>query len=221
MTRRRLAIALALALLAAPSGPALAQAQDPETRAFVERVVAAINSKSVDARKALLHPKAVRCAGIAPELFYGLMVSRQSRDTIPPEYTWKLDAIPAGEPPMLADRFDYPVRPTHMLQLTFTPAPSSSRTIVLQLVHEGKRWSEIVPCPKPATVTEARQMQQAQAKRAEHVQALVAGMPPDLKAQLVEMLRAGRRLDAAKHYQATTGEDMTTSVEVVEQLAPR
>ena len=219
MTRRRLAIVLALALLAAASGPALAQ--DPETRAFVERVVAAVNSKSVDARKALLHPKAVRCAGIAPELFYGLMVSRQSRDTIPADYTWKLDAIPAGEPPMSAERFDYPVRPTHMLQLTFTPAPSSSRTIVLQLVHEGKRWYEIVPCPKPATVTEARQMQQAQAKRAERVQALVAGMPPDLKAQLVEMLRAGRRLDAAKHYQATTGEDMTTSVEVVEQLAPR
>jgi len=46
-------------------------------------------------------------------------------------------------------------------------------------------------------------------------------MSPELKGQLLELLRTGRRLDATKHYQASTGEDMTTSVEVVERLAPR
>jgi hypothetical protein len=219
VSRRRLAIALTLALLAAPAGPA--RAQDAETRAFVARVVESINSKDFERRRVLVHPACQRCTRIAPELFYNVMVTRQARDPIPPDYTWKLDPVPASEPPMFAEQFDYPVRPTHMLQITFTPAPSSSRTLVVQLVHEGKSWSEMIPCPKPATIVKARETQAANAKRAERVQALVAGMAPDLKAKLLDMAKTGSRLNAAKHYQSVSGEDLTTAVEVVEQLAPR
>ena len=219
MSRRRLRIAVALALLAASAAPA--RAQDAETRAFVARVVETINSKDVERRRTLVHPACLRCTKLAPELFYNVMVARQGKDPIPPDYTWKLDPVPAGEPLMFADQFDYPVRPTHMLQITFTPAPSSSKTLAVQLVHEGKGWFEMVPCPKPVTIVKARETQAANAKRAERVQTLVSGMTPDLRTKLVDMVKTGSRLNAAKHYQSVSGEDMTTAVEVVEQLAPR
>jgi hypothetical protein len=219
VTRRRLAIAVALALLAAPAGPA--RSQDVETRAFVARVVETINSKDLERRRVLVHPACQRCTKLAPELFYNVMVARQAREPIPPDYTWKLEPVPAGEPLMFADQFDYPARPTHMLQITFTPAPSSSKTLVVQLVREGKSWFEMIPCPKPATIVKARETQAANVKRAERVQTLVSGMAPDLKAKLVDMVKTGSRLNAAKHYQSVSGEDLTTAVDVVEQLAPR
>jgi hypothetical protein len=219
VSRRRLAIVLALALLAAPAGPAASQ--DAETRAFATRVVETINSRDLERRRTLVHPACLRCTRIAPELFYNVMMTRQSRDTIPPDYTWKLDPVAAGEPLMFAEQFDYPVLPTHTLQITFSPAPSSSRTLVLQLVHEGKSWFEMIPCPKPATIVQARETQAANAKRAERVQTLLSGMAPELKTKLLDMVKTGSRLNAAKHYQSVSGEDLTTAVDVVEKLAPR
>lgn len=219
MTRPRLAVAVALAVFAAATSQALAQ--DSEARSFVVRLVEVINSKSLEQRRALLHPASVPCASIEPELFYARMVTRQSRDPIPADYTWKLHPVSPDEPLMFAGKLDYRVRPTHMLQLTFNPAPSSSRTIVFQLVREGSRWFEMIPCPTPEAIAEAREARRIDAQRADRVQGLVSKMSPELKSQLLELLRTGRRLDATKHYQAATGEDMTTSVEVVERLAPR
>ena len=219
MTRPRLAIALALAVLAATAGRALAQ--DADERAFVVRLVEAINSKDVERRRALLHPKSLPCASTTPDSFYVWMVTRQFKDTIPADYTWKVSPVPITEPLMLSDKFDYPVRPTHTLQLDFNLSATRSKTMVLQLVHEGPRWFEMTACPKPETIAEARAARQAEAKRAERVKALVAAMSPELKGQLLELLRAGRRLDASKRYQAASGEDTTTAVEVLERLAPR
>jgi hypothetical protein len=219
VTRPRLAIALALAVLAATAGRALPQ--DADERAFVVRFVEAINSKDVERRRALLHPKSLPCASTAPDSFYVWMVTRQFKDTIPADYTWTVMPVPLTEPLMLSDKFDYPVRPTHTLQLDFNLAATRSKTMLLYLVHEGPRWFEMTACPKPETMVEARAARQAEAKRAERVRALVAAMSPELKGQLLELLRAGRRLDASKHYQAATGEDTTTAVEVLERLAPR
>jgi len=93
VTRSRLALALALAVLAATASRALAQ--DAEARAFVVRVVDAINSKSIESRRALLHPKSLPCATTAADSFYVWMVTRQFKDTIPADYTWKLTAVPS------------------------------------------------------------------------------------------------------------------------------
>ena len=135
MTRPRLAIAVALAVLRRRHESSPAPRTDE--RAFVVRMVEAINSKNLERRRALAASgiAALRERGADP--FYAWMVTRQSRDPIPADYTWKVDPVPPDEPLMFADKLDYPVRPTHMLQITFNPAPSSSRTIVFQLVREG------------------------------------------------------------------------------------
>jgi prolyl-tRNA editing enzyme YbaK/EbsC (Cys-tRNA(Pro) deacylase) len=92
--------------------------------------------------------------------------------------------------------------------------------MLLQLVRDANRWYEMTPCPRPETIAAARAARQAEARRAERVKTLVAAMPAELKRQVLELVKVGRRLDATKHYQAASGEDLTTSVEVLELLAP-
>jgi hypothetical protein len=194
---------------------------DDQARAFVASIVEALNSKSAERRRALLHPKSLPCATIEPDSFYTWMVTRQFKDSVPEDYRWKITPVPPEQPLMFADKFDYPVRPTHTLQLDFQLAPHGGKTMLLYLVRDANRWYEMTPCPRLETLAAARAARQAEGRRAERVKALVASMPAELKSQVLELVKAGRRLDATKHYQAASGEDLTTAVEVLELVAPR
>jgi hypothetical protein len=217
---RGVAVVGALMLLAASVDVARPQ-DDDQARAFVASIVEALNSKSAERRRELLHPKSLPCATIEPDSFYTWMVTRQFKDSVPADYRWKITPVPPEQPLMFADKFDYPVRPTHTLQLDFQLAPHGGKTMLLYLVRDANRWYEMTPCPRLETLAAARAARQAEGRRAERVKALVASMPAELKSQVLELVKAGRRLDATKHYQAASGEDLTTAVEVLELVAPR
>ncbi len=219
MTRSGVAMG-ALVLLAAAVSDVVAHGAEPGG-AFVKSLVEAINSKNADRRKALLHPKSLVCASGESASFYDETLARQARHTVPASYKWKLTPVPPDQPPMFADRFDYPIRPTHLLQLDFDTGPNSSTTMILQVVHDAGQWREVTACPKPETVAAARAARQAQAKHAERVQALAAGTAPPLREAVVRLFREGRRLDAFKHYSSVSGEDLATAKAVVELLAER
>ena len=217
--KRGVAAVGAMMLLAVSVDRARPQ-DDDQARAFVASVVEALNGKSAERRRALLHPKSLPCAIIGPDSFYTWMVTRQFKDPVPADYKWKITPVPPDQPLMFADKFDYPVRPTHILQLDFELAPHRGKTMLLHLVRDAHRWYEMTPCPRPETIAAARAARQAEARRAERVKTLVAAMPAELKRQVLELVKVGRRLDATKHYQAASGEDLTTAVEVLELLAP-
>jgi hypothetical protein len=218
--KRSVAVVGAMMLLAVSVGRARPQ-DDNQARAFVASVVEALNSKSLERRQALLHPKSLPCATIEPDSFYTWMVTRQFKDLVPADYKWKITPMPPEQPLLFADKFDYPVRPTHTLQLNFELAPHGSKAMLLYLVRDADRWYEMTPCPRTETLAAARTARQAEARRAERVQALVAAMPADLRSRVLELVKAGGRIDAAKHYQAAAGEDLTTAVAVVDLLAPK
>ena len=90
------ALACAWLLLAA-AGDAHAQATDA-TRAFVEDLVGAINSKSLQRRRALLHPASLACA--RPELLDEVF-ARQAGRTVPTAYRWTATSVPT----MMCQRF--------------------------------------------------------------------------------------------------------------------
>jgi hypothetical protein len=218
VTRSHVPIVGALLLLAAAAGNALSQGTD-RPGGFVKDLVEAINSKSLDRRKALVHPKSLACATGEPGSFYHAMVTRQATNTVPDNYKWELTTIPLDQALMFEDKFDYPIRPTHALQLDFDTGPSRSMTMILQIVHEAKQWYEVIACPKPETIAAAQAARQAKVKRTERVQALLAKIPLQLKERVMELLKQGRRVDAIKHYQNGSGEDLTTAVDVVDMLA--
>ena len=211
-----LAAALALALVAG----AAAETGDAD-RAFVTAFVAAINGGTAAARAALVHPKARGCLSGEPGEYWSEVVARQAKSPVPAEHRWKITPVPAGQAPVFDDHFDYPITPTHILQLDIKDAPFSLRVMLVQLAKDGERWAEVVPCAKAKTVIAIRAAQAAKAKRAERVKTLVADMKPEQRERLLALIKGGQRIDASKTYAQESGEDLTTAVDVVELLAEK
>lgn len=77
-----------------------------------------------------MHPKSLVCATAEPGSFYYWAVTRQARNTVPADYKWKMTPVPTDQPLMFSDKFDYPIRPTHVLQLDFALARLNPRLII-------------------------------------------------------------------------------------------
>jgi len=214
---------LGLLLAASLCAPALSPASpvDDPDRLFAASVVAAINNKDLGKRMALLHSKSLACVHADGDSIYRDMFVRQARRHVPPNFHWTITPVKKGEAPLFADLFQYPVAPTHLLQLDFDTGPTSSTTLVLQIAREGARWREIVGCPKPGTVAAMRAARQARRKESEHARALAAHVSPQLRDSVLTLFRAGHRIEAYQKYAAATGEDLATAKEVVDLLADR
>lgn len=194
-------------------------AQAPDVGGFVSELVAAVTSTSVARRQALLHSTSARCmAGDAAPL-YEQMVTRQAREPVLANPRWSIKPIAADTPLMFADKVDYPVRPTHMLQIDFERGANRITTMLLQLVQEGGQWREVMPCPKPETLVEARAAAQERSKREARVPELIAKIAPDVRERIRKLYRDGRRIEAYREYERASGEDLTTARAVVEKLA--
>ena len=187
-------------------------------RAFVEDLVGAINGKSAERRRALLHPTSLACP--RPEMIADVF-ARQSARPVPPGYRWTTTPLPPGQPLMAADKFDYAVRPSHVLQIDYETMPTRSTTLVLYVVHDGRRWWEVLGCPTAETVAQARAAKAAAGERAERVRVLVDSTSPELREAVLKLHGEGRRIEAYRHYERVSGEDLATARDVVEMLAAR
>jgi hypothetical protein len=211
--RRVAGFACAWLLLAAAGAPA----QPPDaTRAFVEELVGAVNSKSLERRRALLHPASRACP--RPELIDEVF-ARQAERTVPAAYRWTSTPVPPEQPPLYADKFEYAVGPSHVVQIDYESAPTKSVTLFVFIAHDGQRWREVLGCPTAETVAQARAAKAAESQRAERVRALVTSTSPGLREAVLKLYREGHRIDAYKHYERVSGEDLATARDVVELLA--
>jgi hypothetical protein len=210
-------LALAVVVMLTAVAPAAGQ-DNPADRAFVMAFVDAVN-RGATARLALVHSNARACATPPVGEWWNVSVGRQAKQGVPAQYRWTLKPVPAGEQPMFAEGFDYPVQPTHVLQIDMHPRPFSSYTMLVRLAHDGERWAEVVPCAKPEMLVKIRAALEAQARQAERVRVLVAAMPAPLRDKVLAEIKAGREVSAAKLYAAESGESLTTASEVVDLLA--
>ncbi|PYN17311.1 MAG: hypothetical protein DMD76_31315, partial [Candidatus Rokuibacteriota bacterium] len=174
---------------------------------------------TVGARAALVHPQSRACTTGGAGEWWTESVTRQAKEPIPARYKWTIKPLPTGEPPPFGDKFDYPILPTHALQLDMQPEPYHFRRMLVQLARAGDHWAEVVPCAKPEIQAAIRAALAAKAKRAQRVEALVAAMPPALRDTVLAQIKAGRQVEAAQSYARASGEDLTTATEVVDRLA--
>lgn len=213
---RRLAVACGLVL--ALAAVAAAQAGDAD-RAFATALVAAINARTVTARAALVHPKAGACVTGEVGEWWRESVVRQGRPPVPADYTWKITPLSADDARAASDRFDWPLVPTHVLQLDMTDAPTTSRALLIRLARNGERWAEVVPCAKPETVVAIRAARAEAAKRTERAKALAVSIAPALRDRVVALYKDGHRIDAYSTYARESGEELAVAREVVDLLA--
>jgi hypothetical protein len=123
---------------------------------FVLELIDAINARTVVARGALVHPKSRACITGEVGEWWRDSVMRQAETPVPADHTWTMMTLSADDARAASDRFDWPLAPTHALQLVLRDGPSTSRTLVVRVAKDGPRWAEVVPCAKPETVQAIR-----------------------------------------------------------------
>jgi hypothetical protein len=218
----RLRFNLTIPLLAALSPPFICYAQvgtpnqpDVLAKLFVD----AVNSKSAERRLALLHSKSKACIDAQTQPYYDWILSRQLKYVIPVgKYKVAVEPL-TGEQSLPSDgRSDYPLRPSHQLQIDFDTDPYSSTSVVLLIVRDGGRWYEVLPCPRPDAIADIWAAEARRAKRERKVESMVAGLHDPLRAEIIALARQGRRIEAINKYRDTTGQDLTTAKQVVDLL---
>jgi len=199
-----------------------AQSDDPKhPEVFAKRFVDAVGSKNPDRLKALLHPKSLACINAQNQEFYDSIFSRHLKTTIPANYKSAVEPVARNQGLPFENELVYPLRPSHQVQIDFNTAPYSSTTVVLLVVYHAGQWHEVLPCPGPDTIAKMRVHKEESAKQDRRAQQLAANLSDPLRAELMDLLRNGQRVDAMKRYAAASGEDLTMANRVVELLAPR
>jgi len=200
--------------------PTLAAAADRADQPldFAPRLVAAINGKKLDARKALLHPKTLACITPQSKLLVDEALVDQFRYNIPKDYRARAEAVPAERPLVLGDGVVLPVRATHQLHLDWQAGTATQVDFVAQIAYVDGAWREVWPCVSDDKVPAMRAANEARRKQRERAQSLAANLQPDLRKELLALLAKGQRIDAIKRYQEASKEDLSTSRAVVEAI---
>jgi hypothetical protein len=193
---------------------------------FAKSLVDAINSRDLARRVGLLHPSTRSCLTPESQSYFDWIFIRQTRHTIPASYHLSHAEVASTEtlPTALlpADGLvAYPIRPTRRIQIDFQTGPASGTTFIIMAALAGDQWTEILPCPTAegmARFVKTETMRQDQQKRAEDA---VGRLKPEERAEVIDLVKAGRKIDAAKRFAALSGEDSSIASVAVDLLARR
>lgn len=131
-------ILLLLAMLSAPQQGA---------NAFVRKIIAAMNSGSVEKRRALHHPKDASCDARGDSMIVW-QLNRQAKRPIPANAT--IDIHKPGDGSLSAPGLMvYSVKPTHEAEIKWNRAENSSVSVFVWLTHDETGWHEVYGCPNP------------------------------------------------------------------------
>jgi hypothetical protein len=189
---------------------------------FAAKYVAALKSKDPARMKALIHPEVLACKNFA-EYFNVANISGQVFVDPPgPGYKVTFTTLPIdAKPPLLPpDKFKYPIQPSHELQIDWNRnADGSSPTALIQSIAEKDgAWYLVYPCPNDEGMKFVHEMIAKGREQKEHALTLASQLQDPLKSELLALLKQGRKIDAIKKYQSTTGVDLTTAVQVIDVL---
>src|SRR5690349_13653014 len=150
----------ALFLLLVPAAALAAGDRANQPLDFAPHLVAAINGKKLEPRKALLHPKTLACVTPVSKPLIDESLSDQFRFNIPKDYQARAEAIPADRPLAGGEGMVLPVRPTHQVLLEWQAGPTHV-TFGTQIVYADGTWREVWPCISDAKVPALRSANEA------------------------------------------------------------
>lgn len=211
---------LTLALLVGPAATASAQNGNPAQQQLVQSYVTAVRAHDPARVLALFHPKVLACRNDSTRDYFDYLASQNLRQVPPAQYKISITPLPASGPAAIlpATMFKYPVQPTHQLQLDWNNSPTSSVTVMRNIAAQDGRWFMVEACPSAEGMKTFRDGMARRQQQQAHAQALAAKVKDPLRSQLKALLKQGRKIDAAHKYQAATGADLTTAVQVVDIL---
>ncbi|MEW5891327.1 MAG: hypothetical protein AB1768_20380 [Pseudomonadota bacterium] len=191
--------------------------QHPEVLA--QRFVDAVTGKDAERRKEIVHPLTRACMNPRTQPYFDSIFSKQARfvtNTKPKVTVTPMAKVPAVIP--TDGHSDYPIRPTHQIEIDFITDRYNISSVVLFVAHDGVQWREVLPCPRSDVIAQAKANQINERKQAERAASLKANMLGPLRAEIAALLKSEKKVDAILRYAAATGADIGTAKSVVELL---
>jgi len=199
-----------------------------QQEAFVNRFIAAINSKDSGKIMALVDSRSLACLTGENAPLLSFTIDNWMKYPISPRYNAQFKDL-GPEAPLLMDsfmpgRFDYPVRPTRAVQIQADVTASNGVIVIAEIGLEAGEWKIVLACPKEGTtawMNKAREEKKAKdVEQAKLVDALIAGMSPDYRNELVSIAKGGHWIDAVHKIEKDRQVDLTIAVLAMKRLAP-
>lgn len=214
-------VALALLTAGAPVG---AQSRDVAIEAshrhFVDQYVAAARARDAVRYRKLIHPQSLACITDDNRDFFDDWMARAFRWKW--EGPYRIAAVRAlakdGAPTMPVSMGRYPVAPTHQIQIDLQMSATRAGSLLADIAPVGTTWYQVVPCPTAEGLAAFRSTKQANVAQEAKAQSLAQRLAAPLRAELLGLLKDGKRIDAMRRFSAETGEDMTTARRVIDVL---
>jgi hypothetical protein len=111
----------------------------------------------------------------------------------------------------------FPVHPEQELQINYQQG-NDVHSIVVRLVRENGRLFNDAPCVTNEMLKNYRETP-AREKRIAHNQALAAEIKEPLRSQLIALLREHKTAEATQRYKDASGQDYSTAMFVIDELA--
>lgn len=214
-----LAVSAFFAAIASRSVHADATDDPRRPEMIARRFVDAVVSRDSERRLAIVHSLSRACMSSVTRPYFDWILSGQARLVSAGER--RVTSTPIDTTPTVLPtdgRSDYPVRPTHQVQIDFVTGPYRSASVILFVALEGAQWREVLPCPRGDVQARARTKQLAERQQSAKTRELADAMPASLRSELVALLQAGLRVEPIRRYAAAAGQDISTSKSVVESL---
>jgi hypothetical protein len=192
-------------------------AQPPDIQAFVKQYVAAWNAKDLARLYALNYSKSGACITPATKDFYEGSLAMQMRDSIPANYKATVLAVDENNLKMIGSMGRFPVHPARELHIDYQQGEDSG-SVIVYLVKENGRWTDDFPCASEQSMKEFRDDAPENAKLLAHYKAIADGIKEPLRSELLKMLRAHETGRANERYHEASGQDMKTSMLVINAL---
>jgi hypothetical protein len=190
-----------------------------DIKEFVAQYVAALNAKDTVRLNSFLHPKSIACVTKDTKPYYDEGMAIHLRDPIPANYTYTLSPLDTKAPQPLEGYAQFPVRPSHQLQIEYDEGEDHG-VVLVWLVQEKDRWLQDDPCATEQVLKQFRDDEPARKERVAKHKALVAAIQEPLRSELLALLREHKTVTATKRYQEASGENYETSMFVIYELTP-
>jgi hypothetical protein len=189
-----------------------------ELKAFAAQYVAALNSKDTARLLALQNSKSAACMTAENKDYYDFVLTASTHEKVPANYTAAVMPVHEGNLKALESMGQqWPIRPAKEMHINYQQGDDVGSVIVYLVQQDGK-WMGDFPCPTDATVKDFRDSQAARQAAMTHYRELANSIKDPLRGELVGLLRAHETGTATDRYHAATGEDMKTSMLVIDQL---
>jgi len=209
-------LALLLARLAASSQ---AFSADPAQELLARQFAAAVQTRESGKMEQLLHPKVRACIDASNREYFDYLINN-FQNTPPADYIVTITPLQSKTlPPIFpADMFTYPVQPTHQLEIEWNSGPNSYVSLIRTIADVNGTWFVVYPCPNAAGVKFVHEQLVRGREQQARALALASTIEEPLRKELKTLLTQGQKIDAIKKYQAATGTDRTTAVNVMNVL---